>query len=77
MSILAPYSRGDNTDFVRGKSGFIVLFVQKVQKRKGKHDEDDDIPFSDSGRWFLFWGEYGILFPNREEKTSSHKENRS
>lgn len=75
MSILAPSSRGDNTDFVRGKSGFIVLFVQKVQKRKGKHDKDDDIPFSNDGRCFLFGGKYGILSLNREEKTSSHQEN--
>jgi len=32
MFILAPSSRGDNTDFMGGESGFIVLFVQKVQK---------------------------------------------
>ena len=69
MSILAPYSRGDNTDFVRGKSGFIVLFVQKVQKRRSKADKHDDIPFNNNGWWFLFGRKYGILSPSGEEKT--------
>lgn len=53
----------------------LFFLYKKYKKRKGKHDKDDDIPFSNSGRCFLFGGEYDILSLNREEKTSSHQEN--
>ena len=75
MYILSSSLRGDNTVFMGGREGVIGLFVQKVQKERGKADKHDDIPFNKSGRWFLFWQEYAILSPSGEEQTSSHKEN--